>query len=86
MKNHQPLKIQFLHQESLTLHQTKVTIFYWMVQVVSLYRMCELERKQSLTVLAMSFQSSQITGNLLSESHTKIFYVKGSTAWSYDFR
>ena len=50
----------------------------------SLHIVCELERNQLLTMLAMSVQSSQPAGFLLTGNRSNFLYVQGSTAWLYD--
>ena len=48
----------------------------------TLHTICELERNQLLTILAMSVQNPQpfpLTGN-----RSNFLYVEGSTAWLYD--
>ena len=55
------------------------------VQVLnSLHTVCELERKQLLTILAMSVQNPQLAGFLLTGNRCNFLYVEGSTAWLYD--
>ena len=50
----------------------------------TLHTVCELERNQLLTILAMSEQNPQIAGFLLTGSCSNFLYVEGSTAWFYD--
>ena len=45
---------------------------------------CELERNQLLTILAMSVQNPQLAGFLLTGNRSNFLYVEGSTAWLYD--
>ena len=47
----------------------------------TLHTICELERNQLLTLLAMSVQNSQLAGSLLTGNRSNILYVEGSTAW-----
>ena len=49
-----------------------------------LHTVCELERNQPLTILAMSVQNPQLTGFLLTGNRSNFLYVEGSTAWLYD--
>ena len=46
---------------------------------------CELERNQLLTILAMSVQNPQLAGFLLTGNRSIFLYVEGSTAWLYDY-
>ena len=48
------------------------------------HTICELERNQLLTILAMSVQKPQAAGFLLTGNRSKFLYVEGSTAWLYD--
>ena len=50
----------------------------------TLHTVCELERTQWLTILAMSVKNPQLTGFLLTGSRNNFLYVEGSTAWMYD--
>ena len=50
----------------------------------TLYTICELERNQLLTILAMSVQNPQLAGFLLTGNRSNFLYVKGFTAWLYD--
>ena len=50
----------------------------------TLHTICELERNQLLTVLAMSVQNPQLAGFLLTGNRSNFLYVEGSTAWLYD--
>ena len=50
----------------------------------TLHTICELERNQLLTILAMSVQNPQLAGFLLTRNRSKFLYVEGSTAWLYD--
>ena len=50
----------------------------------SLHTICELERNQFLTILAMSEQNPQLAGFPLTGNRSSFLYVEGSTAWLYD--
>ena len=50
----------------------------------TLHTVCELERKQLLTILAMSVKNPQLAGFLLTGNRSNFLYVEGSTAWLYD--
>ena len=50
----------------------------------TLHTVCELERNQLLTILAMSVQKPQLSGFLLTGNRSNFFYVEGSTGWLYD--
>ena len=50
----------------------------------TLHTVCELERNQLLTILAMSVQNPQLAGFLLTGNCSNFLYVEGSTAWLYD--
>ena len=50
----------------------------------TLHTVCELERNQLLTILAMSVQNPQLAGFLLIGIHSNFQYVESSTAWLYD--
>ena len=50
----------------------------------TLHTICELERTQLLTILAMSVQNPQLAGFLLTGNRSNFLYVEGSTAWLYD--
>ena len=50
----------------------------------TLHTVCELERNQFVTILAMSVQNPQLAGFLLTGNRSKFLYVEGSTAWLYD--
>ena len=50
----------------------------------TLHTICELERNQLLTILAMSVQNPQFAGFLLTGIRSNFLYVEGSTAWLYD--
>ena len=53
-------------------------------EVNALHTVCELERNQLLTILAMSVQNPQLAGFLLTGNRSKFFYAEGSTARLYD--
>ena len=50
----------------------------------TLHTICELERNQLPTILAMSVQNPQLAGFLLIGNRSNFLYVEGSTAWFYD--
>ena len=50
----------------------------------TLHTVCELERTQLLTILAMSVKNTQLAGFLLTGNRSNFQYVEGSTAWLYD--
>ena len=50
----------------------------------TLHNVCELERNQLLTILAMSVQNPQLDCFLLTGNRSIFLYVEGSTAWFYD--
>ena len=50
----------------------------------TLHTVCELERTQLLTILAMSVKNLQIAGFLLTGNRGTFLYVEGSTAWLFD--
>ena len=50
----------------------------------TLHTVCELERTQLLTILAMSAENPQLDGFLLTGNRSNFLYVEGSTAWLYD--
>ena len=49
-----------------------------------LHTICEVERTQLLTILAMSVKNPQLAGFLLTQNRSNFLYVEGSTAWLYD--
>ena len=55
-------------------------------EVNTLHRVCELQRKKILTILARSVQISQFAGLLLTGNRSNFLYVEGSmsTTWLYD--
>ena len=55
-------------------------------ELKTLHTICELERNQLLTILAMSVQNPQIAGFLLTGNRSNFLYVEDSTAWLYDCR
>ena len=50
----------------------------------TLHTVCELERTQVLTILAMSVRNPQLAGFLLTGNRSNFRYVERSTAWLYD--
>ena len=50
----------------------------------TLHTICELEKTQLLTILAMSVKNPQLAGFLLIGSRSNFLYVEGSTARLYD--
>ena len=50
----------------------------------TLHTVCELERTQLLTILAMSVKNPQLAGFLLTGNRSNFLYVEGSTACLYD--
>ena len=50
----------------------------------TLYTVCELERTQLLTIVAISVKNPQLAGFLLTGNRSNFLYVEGSTAWLYD--
>ena len=50
----------------------------------TLHTICELERNQLLTILAMSVQNPQLADFLLTGNRSNFLYVEGSTAWLSD--
>ena len=65
---------------------TKNHVFISMTvqELNTLHTVCELERTQLVTILAMSVKNPQLAGFLLTGNRSNFFYVKGSTAWLYD--
>ena len=65
---------------------TNIHVFRSMIvpELNTLHTVCELERNQLLTILAMSVQNPQLAGFLLTGNRSKFLYVEGSTAWLYD--
>ena len=53
-------------------------------ELKTLHTVCELERTQLLTTLAMSVKNPQLPGFLLTGNRSNFLYVEGSTAWLYD--
>ena len=51
----------------------------------TLHTVCELERNQLLTILAMSVQNPHFAGFLLTRNRSNFLYIEGSTAWLYDY-
>ena len=50
----------------------------------TLHTLCELERTQLLTILAVSVKNRQLAGFLLTGNRSIFLDVEGSTAWLYD--
>ena len=50
----------------------------------TLHTICESERTQLLTILAMSVKNPQLAGFLLTGNRSNFLYVEGSTEWLYD--
>ena len=50
----------------------------------TLHNVCELERNQLFTKLAMSVHNPQLAGFLLTGNCSNFLYVEGSSAWLYD--
>ena len=50
----------------------------------TLHTVCELERTQLLTILAMSVKNPQLAGFLSTGNRSNFLYVEGSSAWLYD--
>ena len=46
----------------------------------TLHHICELEKAQLLTLLAVSDQLPKLSRYLLTANHSNFFYVEGSTA------
>ena len=53
-------------------------------ELYTLHTICELERNQLITILAVSVQNPQLAGFLLTGNRSNFLYVEGSTAWLYD--
>ena len=53
-------------------------------ELKTLHSVCELERTQLLTILAISVKNTQLAGFLLTGNRSNFLYVEGSTAWLYD--
>ena len=53
-------------------------------QLTTLHTVCEVERTQFLTILAMSGKNPQLAGFLLTQSGSNYLYVEGSPALLYD--
>ena len=51
---------------------------------ITLRTICEVERTQLLTILAMSVKNPKLAGFLLTQNRSNFLYVGGSTAWLYD--
>ena len=50
----------------------------------TLHTVCELERTQLLTILAMSVKNPKLAGFHLTGNRSNFLYVEGSTAWLHD--
>ena len=50
----------------------------------TLHIICEVERTQLPTILAMSVKKPQLAGFLLTQNRSNFLCVEGSTAWLYD--
>ena len=50
----------------------------------TLHTICEVERTQVLTILAMSVKNQHLAGFLLTQKRSNFLYIEGSTAWLYD--
>ena len=50
----------------------------------AIHLICEIERTQMLTLLALSFQNPQHGGYYLNGNSSNFLYVERSTAWLYD--
>ena len=53
-------------------------------ELVTLQTICESERNQLLTILAMSVQNPPLAGFPLTGNRSTFLYVEGSTAWLHD--
>ena len=64
----------------------KIHVFKAMTvqELNTLHAVCELERTQFVTILAMSVNNPQLAGFLLTGIRSSFLYVEGSTAWLYD--
>ena len=51
----------------------------------TLHSICEVERTQLLTILAMFVKNPQLAGFLFTKNGSNFLYVEGSTAWLYDW-
>ena len=54
------------------------------LELNTLNTVCELERTQFLTILAVSGKNPQLAGVSLTQNRSNFLYVEGSTAWLYD--
>ena len=50
----------------------------------TLHTICEVERTQLLTIVAMSGQNPQLAGSLRTQNRSNFLYVEGSSAWLFD--
>ena len=58
-----------------------VYIFMGIQELNTLHHICELERTQLLTIIAISTQNPQLAGFLLKGKRSNFLYLEGSTAW-----
>ena len=61
-----------------------INYIFWSMTAQTFYDLhtiCEFERSQLLTILAMSVQNPQLDGFLLIGNRSKLLHVEGSTAW-----
>ena len=52
-------------------------------EVNTLHTICEVERTQLLTILAISVKNPSLAGFLLTQNRSNFLYVEVSTAWLY---
>ena len=78
--------IDYDAQKNTKIDFTIIHVFKSMTvqELNTFHTVCELERTQLLTVLAMSVKSSQLAGFLLTGNRSNFLHVEGSTAWLYD--
>ena len=50
----------------------------------TLHTVCDTERTQLLTILALSVKKLQLAGFILTQNRSNFQYVEGSTAWLND--
>ena len=55
-----------------------------LAELNTLHTICEVERTQLVTILAMSFKNPQLAGFLLTQNRSNFLYFEGTTAWLYD--
>ena len=58
--------------------------FMTVQELNTLHTVCELERTQLLSILAMSVKKTQLAGFRSTGNRSNFLYVEGSTAWLYD--